>query len=54
MSEELTAKEVLEIIGEICSGHPYCENCPFKEMFGDHCSHIELGSYPREIIEICR
>lgn len=45
MNEELTAKEVMEIVEEIHNEHSYCVNCPFEEEFGDRFS---------KVIEICK
>lgn len=47
---ELSAKEVLEIMGEICSSIHGCDShCPTW----DYCSHKEFGSKAEETIEIC-
>lgn len=47
---ELSAKEVLEIMGEICNSVHGCDShCPTW----DYCSHKEFGSKAEETIAIC-
>lgn len=47
---ELSAKEVLEIMGEICNSIHGCDShCPTWV----HCSHKEFGSKAEETIAIC-
>lgn len=55
MGEELTAREVLGIIGEICKIHPYCNECPFLEIrrWNGNC-HQALAANVDEVVKICR
>lgn len=54
MNEELTAKEILQILGEICDEHKCYKNCPFAEEFGDYCDHKTFGENFEKVIEICK
>lgn len=51
---ELSAKEVLEIIGEICETRP-CTQCPFGTTTGNGCIASKRSARERtdEVIEIC-
>lgn len=55
MGEELTAKEALEIIGEICGCHDTCAECPFgKFMHKRGRCHFSICKNVQESIKICK
>lgn len=56
MSEELTAKKVLQIIGEICKHYTECScnGCPIGEMIEFHCDYDEMADRFDEIYETCK
>ncbi|MCM1223950.1 MAG: hypothetical protein NC548_56815 [Lachnospiraceae bacterium] len=56
MSEELTAQEVLEIVGEICEKQYTCsKECQLFSLEGSGGNCIgRLGRKSKEVIEICK
>lgn len=54
MSEELTAKEVLQITGQICK-ESKCHKCPLEKFTkNENTCRISIAEHADEVIEICK
>jgi len=59
MNEELTTKEVLQIIRKICEAHNTCNECQFGKLMsfdtlcGEACN-VGMANHADEVIEICK
>lgn len=59
MNEELTAKEILQIIRKICEAHNTCNECQFGKLrsfdslCGESCK-VGMDNHADEVIEICK
>lgn len=52
MSEELTAKEVLQIVAEICK-NSHCKICKLN-FHGEALCRFEIAEHADEVVEICK